>query len=108
MRRRDAILLGWPDLEDGVVVGELVQVEPLHRYAEVVHDEGAQGAAVERTSRAWVVWADIAVGKPLLLAMAPSIPKDTPEAFSIVEDAPAAASKVCSGVENAPIAAPKT
>ena len=41
---RYAVLLRRPDLEDGVLVGELDQVEPLHRHAVVVHDELARAA----------------------------------------------------------------
>ena len=43
MRRCDAVLLRRPHLEDGVVVGELVQVEPLHGHAKVeLEDARAQ------------------------------------------------------------------
>ena len=44
VRDRDAVLLSWPDSEDGVLVGELGQVEPLHRHAEVPLDQLARAA----------------------------------------------------------------
>ena len=44
MRHRDAVLLGRPHLEDGVIVGELVEDEPLHGHAVVVLDELARAA----------------------------------------------------------------
>ena len=53
MRRRYAVLLRRPDLEDGVFIGELVQVEPLDRDAVVVCNELAR-AAPEGRSRAAV------------------------------------------------------
>ena len=38
VRHRDAVLLGRPHLEDGMIVGELVEDEPLHGHAVVVLD----------------------------------------------------------------------
>ena len=47
VRRGDAILLRRPDLEDGVLVRELLQVEPLDGHAEVALDEPRR-TAIER------------------------------------------------------------
>ena len=45
-RRGDAILLRRPWREDGVVVGELLQVEPLDRDGVVILDKPARPAVV--------------------------------------------------------------
>ena len=45
VRGCDAVLLRLPDREDRVVIGELNEVQPLHRHAVVVLDERA-GAAL--------------------------------------------------------------
>ena len=42
--KQQSHLLGWPDLEYGVIVRELVPDEPLDRHAVVVLDERARAA----------------------------------------------------------------
>ena len=39
VRHRNAVLLCGPDLEDGVLIRELIQDEPLNRHGVVVLDE---------------------------------------------------------------------